>query len=1018
MAKLLLTKTRNLNFFLTLIASFLLITTGWGMTDTTAVANPYAYSQAGLANPTVTSDKDDYAPGEIAIITGTGWTLDSVVDIHLEEDPNHNHHHGYHDIQVDANGNWRIEYPIEDRHLGVAFTVIVDGRQSKYQGLAYFTDGRNDYTSQISPVSTCVGVNQNYTLTLDNVSTDAGPPNQPRDIRSVRIIIPSGLVLAHFSNISISVPTGKNWSNANTSTAGEIRFSASGGQSSILTGESITISYQLNAPNNGTYTWNTILTDNSNFGGNSFDLVTMPGNTKTTNYPTTTVTSSVTPSVSIAADSGTTICQNSSVTFTATPTNGGSAPTYQWKINGNNVGVNSSTPTFTSSTLSDDDKVTVVMTSNAECRTSSTATSNELTMTVNSAPTVSATNLPASGDISNTSGLCSASVAFGENVTAGGTPTPTLTYSLVSGDFSSPITSPYSFPVGTTTVYVRAENGCGEAFSSFTVTVTDDEDPTVSVAEAAVTANTSDDGAGDCTVDVAIADATFGDNCSGESLAWELTGATTGSGTGQVGTQTFNIGQTTITYTVTDAAGLTETASMTVTVTDDEKPVITCVANQTRSNDSGTCSYKAIGTEFDLTWYGDNCSVETIINDFNNSSTLAGAEFPEGETVVEWTVTDTSGNETSCSFTVIVTNNDPVITNISGPIGPQQKGTSVTLTANYVDNNLASAVWEAYSNDVLVTTQAGTINHNDGTVSGSFNLNPDVYIVKLIITDHCGETAEAYYEYIVIFDPTGGFVTGGGWIDSPVGASKLYPLVTGKANFGFNAKYKNGKNNTNEVDGNTNFQFKAGDLHFSSSAHHNMSLVISGAKATYTGEGTINGSGSYEFRLIAIDGDLLGNSPDKFRIKIWTKGNPSDVIYDNQRGTSESSDDATILGGGSIVIHKPKSNNKTADVVEKTVAIEGGVELTTVEILSSLAVAPNPVKTDARVRFSLIEDAEVALRVYDFGGREVARLFSGNLKANQVQEVEFLRRNLPSGVYIVKLTTDRGNSYDRQIILE
>jgi len=56
--------------------------------------------------------------------------------------------------------------------------------------------------------------------------------------------------------------------------------------------------------------------------------------------------------------------------------------------------------------------------------------------------------------------------------------------------------------------------------------------------------------------------------------------------------------------------------------------------------------------------------------------------------------------------------------------------------------------------------------------------------------------------------------------------------------------------------------------------------------------------------LTAIDGDLLGKGQsDKFRIKIWDKANDT-VIYDNQQGASDTDEPATVLGGGSIVIHK------------------------------------------------------------------------------------------------------------------
>ncbi|MFN3405917.1 MAG: glycosyl hydrolase, partial [Cytophagaceae bacterium] len=80
-----------------------------------------------------------------------------------------------------------------------------------------------------------------------------------------------------------------------------------------------------------------------------------------TNYIT--VTASVTPSVSIAITSGSNpTCSGSSVTFTATPTNGGTAPTYQWRINGTNVATGA---TLTRNNLNNGDQVSCVMTSNA-----------------------------------------------------------------------------------------------------------------------------------------------------------------------------------------------------------------------------------------------------------------------------------------------------------------------------------------------------------------------------------------------------------------------------------------------------------------------------------------------------------------------------------------------------------------------------------------------------------------------------------------------------------------------------
>lgn len=83
------------------------------------------------------------------------------------------------------------------------------------------------------------------------------------------------------------------------------------------------------------------------------------------------------------------ICEGTTVNFTATPSNGGSTPAYQWQVNGINTGTNS--PSFSSSSLINGDVVTVTMTSSDPCVTPATASSSPLTITVfpnPAAPTV------------------------------------------------------------------------------------------------------------------------------------------------------------------------------------------------------------------------------------------------------------------------------------------------------------------------------------------------------------------------------------------------------------------------------------------------------------------------------------------------------------------------------------------------------------------------------------------------------------------------------------------------------
>jgi hypothetical protein len=199
------------------------------------------------------------------------------------------------------------------------------------------------------------------------------------------------------------------------------------------------------------------------------------------------------------------------------------------------------------------------------------------------------------------------------------------------------------------------------------------------------------------------------------------------------------------------------------------------------------------------------------------------------------------------------------------------------------DNDLLSYKWEFGDGSPPVS---GTTPSHIYKIAG-------IYDVCLTVNDGYDDSDQVC-TIVVVYDPNAGFVTGGGWIESPAEAYKPDPSLTGKATFGFVSNYKKG---ADQPEGNTEFQFNAGDLNFHSD--HYKWLVVTGSNdAKFMGKGTINGEGIgddlYRFQIWAGD-----NDPDTFRIKIWYEDNGAEiVVYDN--GMNQE------IGGGSIVIHTKK----------------------------------------------------------------------------------------------------------------
>jgi hypothetical protein len=231
------------------------------------------------------------------------------------------------------------------------------------------------------------------------------------------------------------------------------------------------------------------------------------------------------------------------------------------------------------------------------------------------------------------------------------------------------------FPLGNTTITYTATDKSGNMATDTQVVTVVDNTPPVVTAPGPVTLFTGP-GATSCSVTVSNLDATFGtgsatDNCPG-------VGAVSRSGVpaGNV----FPEGQTTLTYSATDAHGNTGQATQVVTVIDNTAPSITCPANITVEP---TCPTGAIAT-----WTApvgtDNCPGATTSQ---TAGPASGSVFPVGVTTITYTVNDAHGNSASCSFTVTVQTPQVVIQNLIASVnassltGTQKNGLLAKLNA-------------------------------------------------------------------------------------------------------------------------------------------------------------------------------------------------------------------------------------------------------------------------------------------------------------------------------------------------
>ena len=272
------------------------------------------------------------------------------------------------------------------------------------------------------------------------------------------------------------------------------------------------------------------------------------------------------------------------------------------------------------------------------------------------------------------------------------------------------------------------------------------------------------------------------------------------------------------------------------------------------------------------------------------------------------TVNDGVNGPVTDTAVLTVSNVNPTIGTVTVPTSPVPIGTSITSLSTFADvgtndTHSASVSWGDSATSVATVSESG----GAGSVSGSHAYTTaGTYTVSVTVTDDdTGVVTGTATGFVVVYDPGGGFVTCGGWIDSPPGSHGSEDDHGGddghgheKGHYGFVSKYDQ---HDPDPHGDTEFRFKSGKLDFRASGQLGLSFSNGKSEAHYEGTGTVNGVSGYKVSVSVVDGRSSGTA-DRFRAKVWKVSNGA-VVYDNVIGAADGVSAPTPISGGAIVIH-------------------------------------------------------------------------------------------------------------------
>jgi hypothetical protein len=730
-------------------------------------------SSAAVFGQTVSSDKDDYAPGEIATITGTGWENDQMVHVEFKEEPDYPDTHIY-DLAVDENGTWVLKYQIETRHIGVKFTVIAKGQQSGHIAQTIFTDANVNFNASGLTGTPTITVSYRVYTTSSGPSgssttrtfTYPGPPTWTVAVTGAQTIEYS------FSNVTISnvtyTATGGTWvgNNGNGTTTftaayctSPVNRAVAATATSVCPGSGTNITVASSA--SGTTYQLRNNANNANIGaavtGNGGPINLPTGNlnaTTTFNVLATSVSGgctavmSNTPTVTVQ-DVTTTpvitapICAGAtSVSGTSTEANGTVITVFRGGVSQGTTTVSGSAWTVTGLTLAANNTITATAQASGKCVSTTSSP-----VTAGAAPDVSGMTTSASIACEGSTSTVSVKLADNTNyrvtynLTGANSGTSLTASFTTNGGGNGSFTTPVLDNGGATTVTITSvalqSGGCSSSpTTGNTATIT--VNPTVSTpTEITVVAGSTEP---TCQTTDKTPNTRYNTTATNAtSYTWTYTSSPTGAGSldASKGEMNWNKNYTgTVTISVVangcngPSAAVTRVVNITATI---GTPVFALGATSTRCQAAGTVTYTAIATNaasINYTLDATSLGAGNTINSATGAVTYVVNW--SGNSTITATATGCNG-PTTASHTVTI-NPAPTTAN-AGPNQPNVVGTSTTLAANTA--TVGTGSWSIVSStgtDGVIATPTSPTSTFSGTAGTTYTL------LWTISTTSCGSS--------------------------------------------------------------------------------------------------------------------------------------------------------------------------------------------------------------------------------------------------------------------------------------